>query len=34
MIGIGYDVHRLSKGIPLIIGGTRLDISIVPFFRY
>ena len=25
MIGIGYDVHRLAKGIPLIIGGTLID---------
>lgn len=24
-IGIGYDVHRLEEGLPLILGGVRID---------
>jgi 2-C-methyl-D-erythritol 2,4-cyclodiphosphate synthase len=25
MLGIGFDIHRLAKGWPLVIGGVRLD---------
>lgn len=25
MLGIGFDIHRLVKGRPLVIGGVRLD---------
>lgn len=24
-VGIGYDVHRLEEGLPLVIGGVKLD---------
>jgi 2-C-methyl-D-erythritol 4-phosphate cytidylyltransferase/2-C-methyl-D-erythritol 2,4-cyclodiphosphate synthase len=27
-VGIGYDIHRLKKGLPLVLGGIRIDADV------